>query len=860
MVRILLIFLLILSFFFNFEVICFAQSNLDEPPTAETLNQYSEEEFQWALRSYVQKLLINFNIEAINKERFLVSVMRLVNNEMNNRITNKRAAVERYFNDIKNQLNELQMLKSRLRSGNISELDAFVVELEKRMKTALDSDELDYKKKKVFDDALQLLYVAEEMIKLDQLSDTSNLNRKISSSKQMLLSAFGEVGEYYDEPLDIEPTIFNLFDEWQKTESYKYSARLMDVKVARSNLLKAGSIQEVNRMFNDQLRFAYLSFNDFEYDLADRHFEDLINTYEKAGVKDFEDVYFYWGESNFALGRLFQASNIFTELINQYPNSIYLSRTYSRLIQIFYKMERFDDVLKYFSQYQTVASSQEPDFYDINFIAALSLYNRADFNRSIEILSSLPSSSEFYNFAQYLIGKVYAAGQNYDLAIDVFDGLVNSNKTPEDIRSRALLKLAQIAFERSAYTIAISYANTIPKRFPRYDRVLNILMWSHFMIEKTTQVDPDLVEFPQTKYYANRLIDEFYGSEYRMEAKSLLGYIYQLENKLSLARNYYKNVYDSKINRRGINQHLLDKDSLYTLYNQSIERVEEALRKENRMAYQQAASLSEGIEDKILEMDFAEMSTIGAEMSEEINELLLQIDELNILREKARASGNAQAMAKIDSIVSRLKSSVEIIPGEYSKKAVMFSAYPVARKVANYEYISQRNEDLRAEILNEVKLIDENLKLINNQIERSKFENDFKKIVSLELKEQELLKIRKKYDNLYLQTFDSYAGEPYVDFDRWGDFGAVGIIDVDFGQRDKIRNRMIGLSGLYNSIIERVTSRREIVEDHLKKIEAEIRFMTMKARLEERQRLRAEREQSFRETFFDTRTSEFEEK
>jgi len=34
----------------------------------------------------------------------------------------------------------------------------------------------------------------------------------------------------------------------------------------------------------------------------------------------------------------------------------------------------------------------------------------------------------------------------------------------------------------------------------------------------------------------------------------------------------------------------------------------------------------------------------------------------------------------------------------------------------------------------------------------------------------------------------------------------------------------------------------------------------MKARLEERQRLRAERERSFRETYFDKRTSEFEEK
>jgi hypothetical protein len=102
--------------------------------------------------------------------------------------------------------------------------------------------------------------------------------------------------------------------------------------------------------------------------------------------------------------------------------------------------------------------------------------------------------------------------------------------------------------------------------------------------------------------------------------------------------------------------------------------------------------------------------------------------------------------------------------------------------------------------------------------------------------------------------------EAYPEFDRWGDFGAVGIIDVNFGQRDKLQTQMSRVSTVYNSINDKIAKRREIVEDQLKRIEAEIRFMTMKSRLEERQRLRAEREQSFRETFFDTRTSEFEEK
>jgi hypothetical protein len=133
-------------------------------------------------------------------------------------------------------------------------------------------------------------------------------------------------------------------------------------------------------------------------------------------------------------------------------------------------------------------------------------------------------------------------------------------------------------------------------------------------------------------------------------------------------------------------------------------------------------------------------------------------------------------------------------------------------------------------------------------------------VVNLEQKVRQLQEIRKNYDRLYVDAMELPPGETYADFDRWGDFGAVGIIDVNFGQRDKLQEQMSEVSTVYNSIIDRIAQRRDVVEDQLKKIEAEIRFMTMKARLEERQRLRAEREQSFRETYFDTRTSEFEEK
>ena len=191
---------------------------------------------------------------------------------------------------------------------------------------------------------------------------------------------------------------------------------------------------------------------------------------------------------------------------------------------------------------------------------------------------------------------------------------------------------------------------------------------------------------------------------------------------------------------------------------------------------------------------------------------------------------------------------------------MFINAYPVAKKVAIADFRRQKNEELQQDIKNEMTQIDVQLERLNVEIERAKLLKNYELLVTLEQKEGHLLEIRKNYDQLYSYAMGLVSGEVYEDFDRWGEFGAVGIIDVNFGQRDKLQDQMSKVSTVYNSIMDRLAQRREVVEDQLKKIEAEIRFMTMKARLEERQRLRAEREQSFRETYFDTRTSEFEEK
>jgi hypothetical protein len=137
--------------------LAFSQTGRDTTQLKESISKFSEEEFQVALTQYVQELLRNHYAESLPQERYLVALMRLVNTEMDNRIINRKAATEKYYADLQAQLNELKQLQNRLKAANIYELDSFIKELDSRMNQTLHSSQIDYKKKKVFEDALQLI-------------------------------------------------------------------------------------------------------------------------------------------------------------------------------------------------------------------------------------------------------------------------------------------------------------------------------------------------------------------------------------------------------------------------------------------------------------------------------------------------------------------------------------------------------------------------------------------------------------------------------------------------------------------------------------------------------------------------------
>lgn len=831
----------------------------DKQDLQELISYTAELEVQTELVQYVYEQYLRHGEETIPEQKFLISLMDLVNREVSKRLKNPGKARKKYFGELHGMLEEIEILKRRLKAANIRELDTFVNDLSRRIKITIDRGEVDFKKKKVFEDGLQMLYVSEETIKMDQSESPGDISANIARSKERLLKAFGEVDNDDGNILGRPPTIYDLFVEWRRTEEVKYSLRLADVRLARKNLLKSAGLQEVQRMFNEEIKLAYTRFNYADYELAELLLSDVSEEYPLWGIRNIDDVLFYKAESNFALNRLMHAEEDYNELIRQYPSTTYLAEVYGRLVQIHYTMNNYGKVVEFANLYQNLAALSNPEYYDIQFLQSMAHYQMGNFDETVATLLNVPEGHAYYYLAQYFIGNAYLDSDLLDDAVTSYLKLVNDLEAPAYLHARSLYKLSVVEYERDNYLAAINYLNEVAPGFSQYDKVLNALAWCYYEVERSKPAG-EKRDFSQARFYAKRLIADYYASPYKMEATGLLAYINQSENEPLEAIDLYREVYQEKVKRGSIETYIGERNRLESLHRDAIEEKEAALREGNSEAYIRATDLIARLQVEIHGLDISETSSSGLLMFQEANAVIDQIKELNQLRLAAEESNNSVAVDRIDSLRVRLGAILETFPDEVfdpKSRVNFFDDYPVSKYVTEEELHHQQLEQKKKEVLDEIARIDMLVKEMDGQIVQASSRNNFDLVAKYEQKRRHLLQLKKRYDFLYVGIQETSSQEnPYPEFNRWGDLGAFGIINVYFDQKQKSQGKLVKVADVFERVNKQLNYRKQVIEDKIKKIESEVRFMTMKARMEERARLRAERERAFRESYFDTRESE----
>ncbi len=836
------------------------QQSRKSPAELQRLIQYTTElEFQAVLTEYVYDQYLQYGEGKIAEEKYLISLMELVNREVSRRLTNPKEARHKYFQSLNTMLKESQNLENRLRAAGIRDLDAFIDDLQERIKFTIDREEIDFRKKKVFEDALQMLYISEEMIRMDRDGGVGDISRQIRKTKAEILSAFGEVSGDGEILTGSPPTIYDLFVEWKRNDQITYQLRLADVMLARRNLFKSAGIDQILQMFNDELNLAYSQFNLGDYELAETLLADLLESYPRWGVQNLDDVAYYYAECAFAQGQLLHARDRYRSLIDQYPGTGFLTPVYSRLTQINYALEDYRQTIEYANLYRNVAPSGSEDYYDVAFFQAMAFYRLNDYSSAVETLSNIPADNPYYHLAQYFIGNAYADSQLLDEAAQAYAGLVQSKATPPYLHARALYKLGILEYERRNYARAVAYLELIQPGFNMYDRVLNALAWAYFEQERSKEAG-ETQNFAMAAYYAQKLLDEFYASPYKMEASSLLAYIHQLVGEPVEAIGLYRNVYQTKVKRTEIENYLDERRRLENLYWEALSARNKALQANNSQAYVKADALISRLDGEIARLDLSEASPAGLALQNEAASVIRQIRELNRLRLLAEERGNKLAVKRIDSLQTRLGIALESFPAEVLEEAEytnLFDDYPVSKYIAEEEDMRQQMFNKREEIRLDIQELDRLLVRVDDQISMAKVNQKFSLVNQLERKKLRLQQIRKRYDNLLSAVYQEGEDSPtYPEFNKWADLGAFGIINVYFDQKQQMQNQLVKVADVLGRVNNQLNRRKQVIEDKIKKIEAEVRFMTMKARMEERARLRAERDRAFRESYFDTRESE----
>ena len=823
----------------------------------------SEIRYNAELNNYVQSLLDNFGKDAIKKERFLIQQIRMINDEIKSRVDNVSDIRDNYFQRLQERLAEVRDLKSRLNSSGSATLLQFVNELESKIIETINLGAIDYKKLKVIEDATQLVHIAEEMLKLDpnaRLESNPKIAEGIQKTKSGFIESFGEDLSSKKKTPSLtanKPTIFDLYDEWTLTERIKYQMRWTDIKVLKNRLLKNAAPQEKLRMFKRELRQAAEMYNFGYYDLAERSFEEILRSYPT--LDNLDDVLFYKGESNYFLGRYNRAKEDFGRLVNNYPSSQFAPVAYKRLIQIAYQFNDFPSIISNINAMQALVSSSDPNYEQALLVATIAGLKNGNYENASAYALEISPGSPYYRQARFMLAEAYAGALNYNEALRTFKEILNIKDLDPEFRNTILLKLAYINYELGDYRNALSYFDQIPSSFGNYDRVLIGYAWTTYRQELQKE-NTEEQNFSFAKKNLEILLDNFPFSDYYLEAKTLLGYINQLEQDVDDALDNYEfafNAKDVKLHSDELNK---EREALKKAYYETQKKEKEALQKGNKAEFEQVYKKKADLKQALFLSSYSDMSSVGVAMGNEVSRLKAQLAELDNLKAKAQAQGREDLVDQIEDLQLRIYKAVNKIPKEqYSPLGInYFDEHPLARKESMIEYENNLIKKMREDARRQRTELIEKISALDVKIQNAKRRRDYKKLVQLELSRDRFKELAKQLDFVETQAYGFDTRASMINLTRWSDYGAFGMANVNFAIRKMQSQQIANLQTNIQRINDFLQMRKENIEHRINQIEDEIVLMTRQIRRQERLREREELKRQFEESYFDTHDSELD--
>ncbi|NWF89392.1 MAG: tetratricopeptide repeat protein [Ignavibacteriaceae bacterium] len=322
---------------------------------------------------------------------------------------------------------------------------------------------------------------------------------------------FREAAEEYCYILNIQPTqlsnvesrilsftnkpgalleVIDAVENWKNADNISFDYLLSTLYIEAKNYNKAYSIYSkiVERQQNKGLelyKYAQLIFNEGEYQLAAKVYEDIYKKYPESSyvsssklgyaksleaILDLEAMRSdakwkpYYEPFTFDAAKVYEVIQSYEELIKQYPNSEIAYESYLRIGKVFfYKLNKLADASKYLNR-----------------------------------LLAEASLSRFTIDASWELGKICLIEGNLDKAISNFERIINNGRATEENRNNARFQLARINLFEGNFQQAKERLNNIISNLK--DNTANDAIELSLLLNTGSHDSSNLMKFSQAEF------------------------------------------------------------------------------------------------------------------------------------------------------------------------------------------------------------------------------------------------------------------------------------------------------------------------------------------------------------------------
>jgi len=616
-------------------------------------------------------------------------------------------------------------------------------------------------------------------------------SRKKKSSDQTLeilnppgLQGFDE--NSYKLPENLEessPKISNSAREKYLRDEYRH--KYLKARLIKDKLIATATDKQRKRLLKKDLNSTIDTYMYGRYTEAILKFDELIKEY---GFTDLDDIYFYRGESYFAMKLWSAAIQDFERVVSSNSlDSHYQKTSLNRLISLYGNMGYYDKVKEHWEAFQGAYSEElDDEYWQVVEVVARYMMVAGELTNAISLIDQIPQTSEVYINSHQLAAQSALMQLELDDAESRFNALnvpkIGNTKISSNIQNDARLKLGYVRFLRGDYRDAHNMFRQVEGNAKHKEIALISSAWSLYRINV----------FDQVIATCDMFITQFPNSEYKYEALALMGHCREVLGQDTLAVDLFEEIMSAVDDRLDYRDFVYEKKQISNLSNE-LSLIESEVFGENRRdLFNKYLSVREKLISLKEEVKLAE----GLRSNPEIGDMIV---------EQARLVRLIEGQQDIENLLGSLDHKRSIL--KYQN--ILTSLDNLTSKIShgiNYELsrsnVTQREEKRRHEAIlsdslarntvRELQSIDNSLVLVH-EIRNNMYDDSSPELLlELTTLNDDLHSMRQNL--LHIQTDLSSYGQVELtsNLDEWSDFAYLrytyGGLDFDnfAAQQDRI--------------------------------------------------------------------------